>query len=85
MITVSIPLRLTHCVQVDSSNVICWMSQFVVLGVSGLFYHFYSIFDGKRWGQTLLANTVDADQMLHYVASDLGLHCLPMTLLQVSR
>ena len=23
--------------------------------------------------------------MPHYVASDLGLHCLPMTLLQVSR
>ena len=33
----------------------------------------------------LLANNVDPDQMPHYVASDLGLHCLPMTLLQVSR
>ena len=33
----------------------------------------------------LLANTVDPDQMPHYVASDLGLHCLPMTLLRVSR
>ena len=32
-----------------------------------------------------LANTVDSDQMPHYVASDLGLHCLPMTFLQVSR
>ena len=31
----------------------------------------------------LLANSVDPDQMPHYVASDLGLHCLPMTLLQV--
>ena len=28
----------------------------------------------------LLANNVDPDQMPHYVASDLGLHCLPMTL-----
>ena len=26
----------------------------------------------------LLANNVDADQMPHYVASDLGLQCLPM-------
>ena len=26
-----------------------------------------------------------SDQMPHYVASDLGLHCLPMTLLWVSR
>ena len=28
-----------------------------------------------------LANTEDPNQMPHYVASDLGLHCLPMTLL----
>ena len=27
-----------------------------------------------------LANTVDPDQTPHNVASDLGLHCLPMTL-----
>ena len=30
----------------------------------------------------LLANCVGPDQMPHYVASDLGLHCLPMTLLR---
>ena len=33
----------------------------------------------------MLANNVDPDQMPHYVASDLGLHCLPMTVLRVSR
>ena len=44
---------------------------------SGLFCCFYSIFDGK----ILLANNADPDQMPHYVASDLGLHCLPMSLL----
>ena len=33
----------------------------------------------------MLANTVDPDQTPHNVASDLGLHCLPMTLLRVSR
>ena len=32
-----------------------------------------------------VTNNVDPGQMPHYVASDLGLHCLPMTLLQVSR
>ena len=32
-----------------------------------------------------LANDVDPDQPPHYVASDLGLHCLPMTLLRVSQ
>ena len=32
-----------------------------------------------------VANTADPDQTPHYVASDLGLHCLPLTLLRVSR
>ena len=27
----------------------------------------------------LCANSVDPDQMPHYVASDLGLHCLPVS------
>ena len=27
----------------------------------------------------MLAKNVDPDQMPHYVASDLGLHCLSMT------
>ena len=30
---------------------------------------------------SLLANNVDPDETPHYVMSDLGLHCLPMTLL----
>ena len=34
--------------------------------------------------ENLLPNNVDPDQTPHYVASDLGLHCLPMTLLRVS-
>ena len=33
----------------------------------------------------LLVNIVDPDQMPHYAASDLGLHCLSVTLLQVSK
>ena len=40
--------------------------------LSGLFCPFNSIFDGK----ILLANNVDPDQMAHYVASDLCLHWL---------
>ena len=32
-----------------------------------------------------VANTVDPDHMPQDVASDLGLHCLPTTLLKVSR
>ena len=33
----------------------------------------------------LFANSGDPDQMTHSVASDLGLHCLPITLLGVYR
>ena len=40
-------ILLTHCILVDSSTVICWMGPFVILGVSGLFCYFYSIFGGK--------------------------------------
>ena len=73
---------LSHCILVDSSTVTCWTSLFVISGVSGLFCSFYSMLDGKP---CKLANNVDANQMPYYVASDLGLHCLPMTLLRVSR
>ena len=66
----------------DSSTVICWTSPFAILGVLGLFCCFYSISDGKS---CLIAKNVDPNQTPHYVASDLGLHCLPMTLFQVSR
>ena len=33
----------------------------------------------------LFANSGDPDQTLHFAASDLGLHCYPITLLGVSR
>ena len=33
----------------------------------------------------LFANSGEPDQRPHSAASDLGLHCLPLTLLQVSR
>ena len=33
----------------------------------------------------LFANSGDPDQMLHFMASELGPHCLPTTLLGVSR
>ena len=39
--------KFTHCILVDSSTGVCWMSSFVILGVSGLICPFYSIFDPK--------------------------------------
>ena len=44
-----------------------------VWSISSLLFHFF------LWN-VLLANNVDPNQMPHYVASDLALHCLPMTL-----
>ena len=32
-----------------------------------------------------VSENIDPDQTPYYTASDLGLHCLPMTLLRVSR
>ena len=55
------------------------MNSFVILGVSGLFCCFCSIFLCK----ILLANSEDPDQMPHYMASDLGLHYFSTTLLWV--
>ena len=71
---------LTHCILVDSSSVIYWTSPFVILGVSGLFSCLYSVFVGKSCKQKCL----EPDQMQHYVASDLGLHCLSRTLFLIS-
>ena len=67
-----------YCILVDSSTVICWTSPFVILEVLDLFCRFYSIFMENS------INFVDSDQTPHNVASDLGPHCLPMTLLRVS-
>ena len=72
-------LLLTHCILVNSSTAICGISQFVIFRVVRLLL--FSICDGKPCWQ----NSVDPDQTPHYVASDLGLHCLPVTLLRVSR
>ena len=61
------PFRLTHRIVMDSSTVICWMCPFVILEMSGLYVGFSLFF---------IENPISK----HYVASDLGLHCLPMTL-----
>ena len=64
---------LFHCYKLDKS--ICHFR-----GVGSIFVAFllFSM-------EILLANNVDPDQTPHYVASDLGLHCLPLTLLRASR
>ena len=66
--TISIFGPLTHCILVDSSTVICWMSPFVILGASVLFVTYILL---------LIKNLVSKQCR---PGSDLGLHCLPMTL-----
>ena len=60
----------------DSSTVnICWTCPFVIIeGVRSILSHLF-YFDRKK---ILLANNVNPDQIPQYVASDLGLHCLPI-------
>ena len=58
----------------NSSTSTPWTGQFQVEGMSLFIKSMFnrnSVFD---------ANSVDTDQMPHSVASDLGLHCLPMSL-----
>ena len=56
----------------DSSTVICWMSPFAILWVSCLSCRFYSIL-------FLMKNPVSKQcTYIHYVVSDLDLHCLSM-------
>ena len=61
-----------HCYSLEKS--IC------ILGESGLFCPIYSIFIKMP-----IANNEGPYQIPHCVVSDLGLHCLSMTLLRVSR
>ena len=45
--TVRLHTKLTHCILVDASTVICWTSPFVIiLRAPGQFCRIYSIFDG---------------------------------------
>ena len=67
----TITVTLTHSMLVDSSAFICWTSPCAILGVSVYCVAFIV---------TLLANKVDPEQTPHYVASVLGLHCLPLIL-----
>ena len=51
---------------------------FAIAGCQVSFYCFIEI-------PVYYANSVDPEQKPHFAAPDLGLHCLPITLLGVSR
>ena len=67
----------THLRPVDHSTTILWTGLFLVAGCLVSFYYFFVL---KKF-LFLNANSVDPDQAPRFTSSDLGLHCLPITLL----
>ena len=65
----------------DYSTSTLWTGPFPVCGVSGWFL--YSLCNVEN--SDFKVNSVDPDQTPHSAASDLGLHCLPMSLLWDAR
>ena len=59
----------------DYAILINWTSPFPILGVSGVIFHFYFIFDRNFCMQKI----ADPNPMPRSVAFDLVLHCLPMS------
>ena len=70
---------LTYCRLNELSQTIYWKILISILGMSG--YVIYIFLEKKM--VELFGNSGDPDQTLHSEASDLGLHCLPITLLGV--
>ena len=56
-----------------------------IIGVSGLLNFNYFHLNLKRNTQLCNANSVDPDQTPRVAASDLGLHCLPVSHLRGAR
>ena len=71
---------LTHCILNRLSHTIYWKSRISILGKSS-----FEIYIFLEKMAKLFANSGDPDQTPHSAESDLGLHCLPFTLLRVSR
>ena len=65
----------------DSCTVTLWSDTFPVERVSGLFLLLPYVIETP----VLNANSVDSDWTPHSAASDLSLHCLPMSLLWEAR
>ena len=72
---------LTHLCRVDSSTLTLSTGPFPISGVSGQFLLLSCSVELSE----LNANSVDPDQTPRSAASDLGLHCLPLTLLWDAR
>ena len=74
---------LTHLCQMEFPSAINWRSPFVSRDVRLYFFIFIQIlienYASKQWRPRSEAKSADPDQMPHSLASDLGLHYLPMS------
>ena len=65
----------------DSSTTTLGTCLFPIAGCPVSFYQYFVLYKFLHYN----AKSVDPDQLLHSVATDLGLHCLTITLLGFSR
>ena len=72
---------LTRLSRVDLSTITLWTGPFPEYGVTGYFLLLSCFVEISEFN----ANNVDSDQTPRSAASDLGLHCLPMSLLWDAR
>ena len=72
---------LTHCILNRHSHTMNWKGPISIVGTSGCETYIFL----KKKMTKLFANSGDPDQTPRSAASDLGLHCLQITLLGVSR
>ena len=75
----------THLRLVDSSTATLWIDLFPTVGYLVIFYIIITAFLCFIKVHIFNANRVDPDQTPRSAASDLGLHCLQITLLGVSK
>ena len=72
---------LTHLRRVDFSTTTVWIGLFPKAGCLFFYYYYYYVVFFFLLEITVVnANNVDPDQTPRSAASDLGLHCLPMSL-----
>ena len=69
----------------DSSTATLWIGLFPIVGYLVIFYIIITAFLFFIKVHIFNANRVDPDQTPRSAASDLGLHCLQITLLGVAR
>ena len=87
--------EVTHCILNRLSHTIYWKCPISILGTSGYEIYIFQEKNGKTickqwrpWSVAAFSGVLSGSALFAnypFAASDLGLHCLPITLLRVSR